>query len=80
MYAEDNRNYFPQNSSGDPHPSWVEAEWTGLWEQDNTNVQKILKAQLGPYTRNAQLYQCPPTISRSALPPVFRPCAFAASP
>jgi len=60
MYAEDNRNYFPQNSSGDPRPSWVEGnmDWA-LYNYDNTNVQKILKAQLGPYTRNPQLYQCP---------------------
>jgi prepilin-type N-terminal cleavage/methylation domain-containing protein/prepilin-type processing-associated H-X9-DG protein len=60
MYAEDNRDVFPPNSSGDPPPSWVEGrmDWE-MMNRDNTNVQKLLNAKLGPYTRNPQLYHCP---------------------
>jgi prepilin-type N-terminal cleavage/methylation domain-containing protein/prepilin-type processing-associated H-X9-DG protein len=60
MYAEDNQNVFPPNSSGDPPPSWVEGQMD--WEvgnRDNTNILKLLNAKLGPYTRNYQVYHCP---------------------
>jgi prepilin-type N-terminal cleavage/methylation domain-containing protein/prepilin-type processing-associated H-X9-DG protein len=60
LYAEDNNNVFPPNSSGDPPPSWVEGrmDWT-TGNSDNTNILKLLNARLGPYTRNYQLYHCP---------------------
>jgi len=60
MYADDNRNVFPPNSSGDPPPSWVEGQldWT-TGNPDNTNILKLINARLGPYTRNPQLYRCP---------------------
>ncbi len=60
MYADDNRNVFPPNSSGDPPPSWVEGhlDWT-TGNPDNTNILKLINAKLGPYTRNPQLYRCP---------------------
>ena len=60
MYAEDNKDVFPPNSSGDPPPSWVEGrmDWQ-IMNLDNTNILKLLNARLGPYTRNAQLYHCP---------------------
>jgi len=60
MYATDNKDSFPRNSSGDDPPSWAEGHLN--WEMgntDNTNVQKLLKAELGPYTINARIYQCP---------------------
>jgi prepilin-type N-terminal cleavage/methylation domain-containing protein/prepilin-type processing-associated H-X9-DG protein len=60
MYAEDNNNRFPPNTSGDPPPAWVEGnmDWS-VGNTDNTNVLKILRARLGPYTRNPALYHCP---------------------
>jgi prepilin-type N-terminal cleavage/methylation domain-containing protein/prepilin-type processing-associated H-X9-DG protein len=60
MYAEDNNNRFPPNSSGDPTPSWVEGnmDWS-IGNPDNTNILKILNAKLGPYTRNPGVYHCP---------------------
>jgi prepilin-type N-terminal cleavage/methylation domain-containing protein/prepilin-type processing-associated H-X9-DG protein len=74
MYAEDNRDVFPPNSSGDPPPSWVEGRMDWDMNRDNTNILLLLNAKLGPYTRNAQLYHCPAdnfpvriTISYSAL-------------
>jgi prepilin-type N-terminal cleavage/methylation domain-containing protein/prepilin-type processing-associated H-X9-DG protein len=60
MYGSDNKDFFPRNSSGDPTPSWVEGSLN--WEMgntDNTNIQKLLKAELGPYTKNPGLYRCP---------------------
>lgn len=60
MYATDNKDVFPPNSSGDPPPSWVEGhmDWQ-MGNTDNTNIQKLLNARLGPYTINAHIYQCP---------------------
>jgi len=60
MYANDNKDVFPPNSSGDPPPSWVEGhlDWQ-MGNTDNTNIQKLLNARLGPYTINAHIYQCP---------------------
>jgi len=59
MYAEDNRDVFPPNSSGDPPPSWVEGRMDWDMNRDNTNILLLLNAKLGPYTRNPQLYHCP---------------------
>ncbi len=60
MYADDNRDSFPPNSSGDPTPSWVEGhmDWS-IGNTDNTNILKLLNAKLGPYSRNYQIYHCP---------------------
>jgi prepilin-type N-terminal cleavage/methylation domain-containing protein/prepilin-type processing-associated H-X9-DG protein len=60
LYAEDNKDVFPPNSSGDPPPSWVEGQMNwDMGNRDNTNILKLLNSKLGPYTRNYQLYHCP---------------------
>ncbi len=59
LYSGDNEDYFPPNfSSGEPG-SWVEGKMTWQSSNDNTNVQKMLKAALGPYVRSAGVYKCP---------------------
>jgi prepilin-type N-terminal cleavage/methylation domain-containing protein/prepilin-type processing-associated H-X9-DG protein len=72
MYAEDNKDVFPPNSSGDPPPSWVEGrmDWQ-MMNFDNTNILKLLNARLGPYTRNAQLYHCPADNFPVRVTPIF---------
>jgi prepilin-type N-terminal cleavage/methylation domain-containing protein len=59
VYATDFRDFFPPNFSGGEPGSWVEGKmgWTG--STDNTNIQKMLKATLGPYIRNPGVYKCP---------------------
>lgn len=60
MYASDNKDSFPPNSSGDPPPSWVEGHMNwDMMNPDNTNVLKIMNARLGSYIGNPKIYQCP---------------------
>ena len=60
MYASDNKDSFPPNSSGDPTPSWVEGHMNwDIMNLDNTNVLKILNGKLGSYSGNPKVYQCP---------------------
>jgi prepilin-type N-terminal cleavage/methylation domain-containing protein len=59
VYATDFNDFFPPNFGGGQPGSWVEGQmgWTG--STDNTNIQKMLNAALGPYTRNPGVYKCP---------------------
>jgi prepilin-type N-terminal cleavage/methylation domain-containing protein len=59
VYSGDFDDSFPPNfSSGEPG-SWVEGKLTWGNSSDNTNVNKLLNAALGPYVRNAGVYKCP---------------------
>jgi prepilin-type N-terminal cleavage/methylation domain-containing protein len=59
VYAGDFGDSFPPNFSNGEPGSWVEGKMTWTISNDNTNVQKMLKAALGPYARNAGIYRCP---------------------
>ncbi len=59
IYSGDFDNFFPPNfSSGEPG-SWVEGKLSWGNSLDNTNVNKLLKAALGSYVKNAGVYKCP---------------------
>ena len=60
MYADDNRGSFPPNRNGSgSRGGWVDGwlDWTG--GTDNTNVQHLINAKIGPYTKNVGIYKCP---------------------
>ncbi|MEI2723695.1 MAG: DUF1559 domain-containing protein [Verrucomicrobiota bacterium] len=59
IYAGDFEDSFPPNFSSSEPGSWVEGKMTWGVSTDNTNIQKMLKAALGPYLRNAGVYKCP---------------------
>jgi hypothetical protein len=61
MYAEDNGDHVPPNTSGSsPTAGWVNG-WLNFQSgnRDNTNVAYLLNAKLGPYTKSASIYKCP---------------------
>ena len=60
MYSDDNNGAFPPNQNGGSNRGgWVEGwlDWTG--GTDNTNIQFLLNAKIGPYTRSVGIYKCP---------------------
>jgi len=60
MYADDNNGAFPPNKNGSGSSGgWVDGwlDWQG--GTDNTNVQHLLNAKIGPYTKNVGIYKCP---------------------
>jgi prepilin-type N-terminal cleavage/methylation domain-containing protein/prepilin-type processing-associated H-X9-DG protein len=60
MYADDNLGAFPPNvNGGGSRGGWVEGwlDWQG--STDNTNVQFLLHAKIGPYTKSVGIYKCP---------------------
>ena len=59
MYADDFQSRLPPNYQGDPG-GWVEGRmnFEVNW-MENTNINYLLNAKFGPYTRNARLYKCP---------------------
>jgi prepilin-type N-terminal cleavage/methylation domain-containing protein len=68
VYATDFSDFFPPNFAGAQPGSWVEGQmgWTG--STDNTNIQKMLNAVLGPYIRNPGVYKCPSDIYSTSVP------------
>ena len=63
MYADDNQNKLVPNHDGGTHD--YELSWVPGWldfnagNTDNTNIQYLLNAKLGPYTKNVGIYHCP---------------------
>jgi prepilin-type N-terminal cleavage/methylation domain-containing protein len=60
LYADDNEGRVPPNVSGSrSRGGWVEGwlDWSG--NTDNTNVQFLLNAKIGPYTKSLGIYKCP---------------------
>ncbi len=60
MYADDNFGKVADNMTGGQPRGWVH----GFLDfdpdnPDNTSIDNLLKAQLGPYTKNPDLYKCP---------------------
>jgi prepilin-type N-terminal cleavage/methylation domain-containing protein len=58
VYAGDFNDYFPPNFSNGEPGSWVEGKMDWGMSTDNTNVQKMLNAALGPYVKSAGVYKC----------------------
>ena len=66
MYADDNQgNLVPNHDGGtkDYNLSWVPG-WLDFnpGNTDNTNIQFLLNAKLGSYTKNVGIYKCPADI------------------
>jgi prepilin-type N-terminal cleavage/methylation domain-containing protein len=59
IYGSDFDDSFPPNFSNSEPGSWVEGKMEWGMSTDNTNTLKMLRAALGPYTRNAAVYKCP---------------------
>ncbi len=68
IYSGDFDNFFPPNFEDNRAGSWVEGEMSWNISTDNTNVQKMLRAALGPYVKNAGVYKCPADIYTVATP------------
>jgi prepilin-type N-terminal cleavage/methylation domain-containing protein len=68
MYADDNRGFFPPNvNGGNSRGGWVEG-WLDFGpSRDNTNVNFLLNAKIGPYTRNIGIYRCPADVYLSTI-------------
>jgi prepilin-type N-terminal cleavage/methylation domain-containing protein len=63
MYADDNQDRVPPNASGSQNVAqhgWVEGWMTfdAGWS-DNTNIQYLVNAKIGPYTKSVGIYKCP---------------------
>ena len=66
MYADDNQGKLVPNRDGGTHDyslSWVPG-WLDFnaGNTDNTNIQYLLTAKLGAYTKNVGIYKCPADI------------------
>ncbi len=66
MYSDDNQDKLAPNHDGgtkDYALSWVPG-WLDFnaGNTDNTNIQFLLNAKLGPYTKTAGIYKCPADI------------------
>jgi len=66
MYADDNQDRLPPNASGSGNVlqhGWVEG-WLdfGAGNTDNTNIQYLIEAKIGPYTKSVGIYKCPADI------------------
>ena len=66
MYADDNQNSLVPNRDGgtrDYNLSWVPG-WLNFdaYNSDNTNLQFLLNAKLGSYTKHFGIYHCPSDI------------------
>ncbi len=66
MYADDNQNKLPPNGNGgttDFNLSWVPG-WLKFDANhpDNTNVNFLIKAKIGAYTKSVGIYKCPADI------------------
>jgi len=59
MYADDNNNVLADNVPGG-YRGWVEG-WLDFdpSNTENWDLDMLLKAQLGPYAKNPQVYKCP---------------------
>jgi len=66
MYTMDNQDRFPKNQNGGTKD--VKASWVAGWidwsanNSDNTNLQFLVNAMIGPYTKNVGIYRCPADI------------------
>ena len=61
MYADDNGDRVPPNSSGSSsRGGWVDG-WLdfNVGNTDNTNILFLTNAKIGPYTKNIGIYKCP---------------------
>ncbi|MBI3850504.1 MAG: prepilin-type N-terminal cleavage/methylation domain-containing protein [Verrucomicrobia bacterium] len=59
MYADDFQNRFPPNNQGGTG-GWVDGTMNFDPDHtDNTNINYLLNAKIGPYTRNIGIYKCP---------------------
>ena len=63
MYADDNQNRLVPNHDGgtkDYNLSWVPG-WLDFnpGNTDNTNIQFLLNAKIGPYSKSVGIYKCP---------------------
>jgi prepilin-type N-terminal cleavage/methylation domain-containing protein/prepilin-type processing-associated H-X9-DG protein len=71
MYCDDNDGRVPPNASGSGNVG-LDPEnpvgWVGGWlsfdvgNADNTNINYLVKARIGPYTKNIGIYKCPADI------------------
>ena len=66
MYADDNQNKLVPNRDGgttDYNLSWVPG-WLNFEvnHRDNTNINYLRQAKIGPYTKNMGIYKCPADI------------------
>jgi prepilin-type N-terminal cleavage/methylation domain-containing protein len=66
MYADDNQDRLPPNASGSGNflqHGWVEG-WLdfGAGNPDNTNIQYLIEAKIGPYSKSVGIYKCPADI------------------
>ncbi|KAB2663673.1 MAG: type II secretion system protein [Verrucomicrobia bacterium] len=60
MYADDHRDRLPPNV---PQGGWADGQLNfEANHYDNTNVNYLLKAKIGPYTRGIGIYKCPADI------------------
>ncbi len=73
MYADENQDRVPPNASGSGNRGgWVEGwlDWN-VGNPDNTNINFLINAKIGPYTKSIGIYRCPadnfPCIVRSGL-------------
>lgn len=60
LYADDQNGVLCQNVEGGVDPSWA-LGWESFDNNntDNTNLQKLIKGLLWPYTKNPGIYKCP---------------------
>jgi len=60
MYADDHRDHLPPNI---PNGGWADGQLNfQINNYDNTNVNYLVKAKIGPYTRGIGIYKCPADI------------------
>ena len=60
LYGGDYSDRFPPNVNGSGIGGWVDGKMN--WDPsntDNTNVQYLVNAKIGPYTRSVGIYKCP---------------------
>ena len=71
MYADDNQDRLPPNASGSGN--FLQHGWVEGWldfnagNQDNTNIQYLVDAKIGPYTKSVGIYKCPADIYQCAV-------------
>jgi prepilin-type N-terminal cleavage/methylation domain-containing protein/prepilin-type processing-associated H-X9-DG protein len=62
-YSADFQNVLPYNIPSDTTSGWVLGEMSTGVSRDNSNYVLMLSGQLGPYTKNWQIYHCPADMS-----------------
>jgi prepilin-type processing-associated H-X9-DG protein len=79
MYANDNQDNLPPNENGSGAGKDSTGSWVAGWEDftvnnpDNTNINYLVNAKIGPYTKSIGIYKCPAdnfncTISGRSMP------------